>query len=240
MSPSSARRSSWLVPLLIVVVAAALVLTSVLLSRDGEESATEEVTSPGAEVVVPEEPTRLDMARHEEGDPLAVGPVDAPVTLVVYSDYQCPFCASWSVDTGPTMLEYAEEGELRLEFRDIVIFGEESERAAKAAYAAGLQGAYLEYHVALFPQGEKLPPRGLRDDGLAAKAAELGLDVDRFVADMQSEEVAAAVQRNVDEAAAIGAFSTPAFLLDGQPILGAQPTEVFVGELENALAATGS
>lgn len=63
----------------------------------------------------------------------------------------------------------------------------------------------------------------------------MGLDADRFAADLDSPEATAAVQRNIDEAAAIGAFSTPAFLLADSPILGAQPTEVFVGALEAAL-----
>ncbi len=241
MSSTSARSSRWLAPALIVLVAVALIVTSLLLTQRGDDANAEPApTAPVADVVAPEAPTTIDMARRTADDPLAVGPVDAPVTLVVYSDYQCPFCASWSADTGPVMLDYAERGDLRIEFRDIVIFGEESERAAHAAYAAGLQGHYLDYHHALFPDGEKLPPRGLRDEHLVAKAEELGLDVERFVADLDSQEVAAAVQRNVDEAAAIGAFSTPAFLLDEQPILGAQPTEVFVGALEHALDEAGA
>lgn len=235
MSSTTARRS-WLVPTVIVVVAAALVAVSLVLSRGGDdEPQGDATTSPVAEVVGPETPTTIDMARLEADDPLAVGPVDAPVTLVVYSDYQCPYCASWATDTGPVMLEYALAGDLRIEYRDIAIFGEESHRAALAAYAAGLQGHYLDYHHALFPGGDKLPPRGLRDPALIELAGEVGLDADRFAADLDSPEATAAVQRNIDEAAAIGAFSTPAFLLADSPILGAQPTEVFVGALEAAL-----
>ncbi|MCM3661372.1 thioredoxin domain-containing protein [Georgenia satyanarayanai] len=238
MSSSTGRRAPWLVPVLIVVVAALLVAASVLVSGRGRDTADDAGAgaTPAADVVMPEEPPQLDLARRETGDPLATGPVDAPVSLVVYSDYQCQFCAAWSADTSARMLEYAAAGDLRIEFRDIAIFGEESERAARAAYAAGLQGRYLDYQATLFPEGTNLPPRGLRDPELVAKAEELGLDVDRFTADLGSAEVAAAVQRNVDEAAAIGAFSTPAFLLDGRPLIGAQPTEVFVGAVEQALA----
>lgn len=240
MSSTTARRS-WLVPTVIVVVAAALVAVSLVLSRGGDdEPQGDATTSPVAEVVGPETPTTIDMARLDADDPLAVGPVDAPVTLVVYSDYQCPFCASWAADTGPVMLEYADAGDLRIEFRDIAVFGAESERAAQAAYAAGQQGRYLDFHGALFPDGQKLPPRGLRDEAFIGMAEDLGLDVERFTADLDSPEVAAAVQRNVDEAASIGAYSTPAFLLAEQPILGAQPTEVFVGALDEALAEAGA
>ncbi|WP_413452721.1 thioredoxin domain-containing protein [Georgenia phoenicis] len=240
MSSTPTRRAPWLVPVLIVVVAAVLVTVSVVLS--GREDAPEPAASPGpvADVVAPEEPPTIDLARLEAEDPLAAGPVDAPVSLIVYSDYQCPFCASWAADTAPVMLEYAEAGDLRVEFRDIAVFGEESHTAALAAYAAGLQDRYLDFHSALFPQGEKLPARGLTEEALVAKAGELGLDVERFTADLRSPEVAEAVQRNIDEAAAIGAFSTPAFLLAGQPILGAQPTEVFVTAVEQALSEAGA
>lgn len=257
-----AKSRSLLVPAVILLVAIALLVVSIMVTGGdddgGSESApdvTEEAGQGGtegqdgaggqdgdapAEVVAPEAPTTLDMARRAEQDPLAVGPVDAPVTLIVYSDYQCPFCASWSADTGPVMLEYAAAGDLRIEFRDIVVFGEESQTAARAAYAAGLQDRYLDFHDALFPGGEKLPARGLTEDAMIATAEELGLDVERFTADLGSPEVAAEVQRNVDEAAVIGAFSTPAFLVAGQPILGAQPTDVFVGAVEQALDEAGA
>lgn len=240
MSSASTRRAPWLIPAVIVLVAAGLVVASILVSGRGETDAPTPSSTPAADVVGPETPTTIDLARLEADDPLAVGPVDAPVSLIVYSDYQCPFCASWSADTGPVMLEYAAAGDLRIEFRDIVVFGEESQTAARAAYAAGLQDRYLDFHDALFPGGEKLPARGLTEDALIATAEELGLDVERFTADLGSPEVAAEVQRNVDEAAAIGVFSTPAFLLAGQPILGAQPTDVFVGAVERALDEAGA
>lgn len=229
MSSAPTPRSQRLVPVLILVVAVILVTVSIVLAGRGDDPQAEATDSPLV-VEHPDQPTTIDMARLEEGDPLAAGPVDAPVTLVLYSDYQCPFCASWSAETGPVMLEYAEAGALRIEYRDIAVFGPESERAALAAYAAGLQGQYLEYQAVLFESGEFTP------EALIATAEVVGLDVDQFISDLGSAEVAAAVQRNVDEAAAIGAFSTPAFLLAGQPILGAQPTDVFVGALEQALA----
>ncbi len=240
MSSASPKRSQRLVPVLIVVVAAILVTVSIMLSSREEDPNAGATDSPVAVVEHPEDAPTLDMARLEQDDPLAAGPVDAPVTLVVYSDFQCPFCATWAVDTAPVMLEYAEAGDLRIEYRDIAVFGPESERAALAAYAAGLQGRYQEYHDALFAGGEQRPAEGLSEESLIATAEELGLDADQFTADLGSADVAAAVQRNVDEAVEIGAFSTPAFLLAGQPILGAQPTDVFVDALEQALRESGA
>jgi protein-disulfide isomerase len=202
-----------------------------------DEGATDP-DGPAADVVEPEAPQTLEMARRDPADPLADGPVDAPVTLVVYSDYQCPFCALWSHETLPAMREYAAAGDLRIEWRDVNVFGVDSARAARAAYAAGLQGAFWEYHDSLFAEGEKPAADVLTDEGLAALAAELGLDAERFGADVASPEVGAAVQANADEGMSIGATSTPSFLVGGVPVVGAQPTEVFVAAVEDALART--
>lgn len=242
-SPSSPRRPAWLVPVLVALVAAVLVAVS-FVAGGGEDADAGASTQPGgttvegpvAEVVEPEQEALPDMARREPGDPMAAGPVDAPVSLVVYSDFQCPFCAMWSEQTQPTMLERAEAGDLRIEWRDINVFGEASLTSARAAYAAGLQDRYVDYHGALFEGGEKRPAGQLDEDSLIELAADLGLDTERFTADLRSEEVAAAVARNQEEAAALGVYSTPAFILGGTPILGAQPTEVFVETLDDALA----
>ncbi|WP_043497181.1 DsbA family protein [Georgenia sp. SUBG003] len=242
-SPSSARKPAWLVPVLVALVAAVLVAVS-LVARGGEDSDAGAAAEPRgttadgpvAEVVEPEQEALPDMARRDPADPMAVGPLDAPVSLVVYSDFQCPFCAMWSEQTQPTMLERAEAGDLRIEWRDINVFGQESLTSARAAYAAGLQDRYVEYHDALFEGGEKRPAGELDEESLIELAAELGLDTERFTADLRSEEVAAAVAHNQDEAASLGVYSTPAFLLGGTPILGAQPTEVFVETLDDALA----
>jgi protein-disulfide isomerase len=248
-------RRRWLVPVLIVVVAGLLIgasLTRSGASQDagspggaarpgtsptpgGGSGADQPTGGPAGEVVTPQTQPTLDMARRRPGDPLAVGPADAPVTLVVYSDFQCPFCAAWSHDTLPRMLSYAKAGDLRIEFRDVAVFGEPSLRAARAAYAAGLQGRYLAYHEALFAGGDKRSPAQLTDQALTDVAVSLGLDRERFVADLGSDRVRRAVQSTVDEAMRIGVFSTPAFLLDGKPILGAQPTQVFVDAVEAAL-----
>ena len=65
------------------------------------------------------------------------GAANAPVTVYEMSDFQCPFCAVWAKDTEPTMMEYADAGDLRIEWRDINAFGPVSVRAAQAAFAAG-------------------------------------------------------------------------------------------------------
>lgn len=245
---------SWLIPVL--VLAAAAVVIAVLLwpdddaqqSRAGQgpdqQSQTAEEDVP-ADVVNPDEyedPDQTDFSyveARDEQDPLAAGDVDAPVGLVVFSDYQCPFCAQWSAETLPVMLEYAEAGDLRIEWRDVNVFGEASERASRAAYAAAEQDAFWEYHDALFAGGETRSETDLGDEALREVAASLDLDLEQFDADFASEETRTAVAAHAELGVGLGAFSTPSFIMGGQPITGAQPTEVFVEAFETALAASG-
>lgn len=252
-TPAPARRPAWLVPVVVVLVAALLVVVSLLMNRDDETADAQPTptasATTGTEPTTPDEsaadtaepserePSGLpELARRDADDPTAVGPVDAPLALVVFSDYQCPFCAVWSQNTQPAMLAHAEAGDLRIEFRDINVFGPDSMRAAQGARAAGMQGAYLEFHDALFEGGEKRSADDLADAALVALADELGLDVARFEADLSSAEVESAVQADTDEAGSLGIFSTPAFLLGDTPILGAQPTEVFEDAFADELA----
>lgn len=234
------RRSAWVIPGLILLAAAGLMAVSAL--RGGGDpggGAGAAGTSSQSGAVAPSPTsspaTTLDMARRDPHDPLAAGPVDAPVVLVAYSDYQCPFCAMWVHDTEPAMMKLVAAGDLRIEWRDVNVYGPNSTRAAQAAYAAGLQGKFWEYHDSLYADGKKRDPSGLTQQALIALAASLGLDVPRFTTDFTSPAVAAAVQANADEAARIGVSSTPSFLIGGHPVIGAQPTAVFINAVRSAL-----
>lgn len=243
--PSRRRAVMWLVPVLIVGAAAFLVV----LSGGGDDTASSAGDGTTARPAADGQPSGApgeddaaelpDMARREPGDPLAMGEVDAPVALVVYSDYQCPFCALWVNDTQPTIVsDYVEAGIVRMEWRDLNVFGPKSTLAAQAAYAAGLQDGFWEYHDALYADGEPLPESDLTPSRLIDLSGQLGLDTERFATDLTSQEVVEAVQANADEGVALGAFSTPSFLINGQPLTGAQPVEVFERAIEAAHAAT--
>jgi protein-disulfide isomerase len=234
--------------LALIGVVAGTFLTVALLPDDAGTAAVQSPTRPPADgpapttgdgpaagATQPEAPTMPDVARRDPEDPLTAGPVDAPVVMTVYSDYQCPFCAVWSDRTLPELQSYVDAGQLRIEWRDANVFGPDSTRAAEGAYAAALQGRFWDFHHALVEGGEKPGPDEISEEGLVDLAGRLGLDVDRFAADLASPEVAAAVQANADEAAAIGAFSTPSFIVGSTPIVGAQPTEVFVAAIEEEL-----
>lgn len=192
---------------------------------------------PPTQVEGPQQPDAEQAEARDPEDLLAAGPVDAPVVLVVFSDYQCPFCAHWSHDTLPLMMEHAEAGDLRIEWRDVNVFGEVSERASRASYAAALQDSFWEYHEALYPEGQMRSEGELSEDALLALAVDLGLDGDQFTADMNSPETAAQIEENAQLGLDLGAYSTPSFLLGGEAIVGAQPTDIFTATFDAALAA---
>jgi protein-disulfide isomerase len=180
-------------------------------------------------------------ARRVPGDPLAQGDVDAPVVLVMWEDFQCPFCAKFAEETEPVLVDrFVEDGILRLEWRDFPYFGEQSVQAARAARAAGEQDAFWEFHDALYALG--FPPNSgqLTDDVLMGLARDLDLDVERFTATMQSQETLDAVTADFREGQQLGISGTPAFLLNGRPIMGAQPTDTFVAAIEQAAAEAGA
>ena len=230
---------------MVIGVAAVLIVFVVSLQFSPGRSAARETPpggNPTATAAPSEQAPRIDpstVERRDENDPLTAGSPDAPVGLVVFSDYQCGYCARWSAETLPAMREYVERGQLWIEWRDLNIFGASSERAARASYAAGLQGAFWEFHDALFPGGKTRSEAELGDDALVALAVNLGLDANRFTADMNAETTTAAIAANAELGHRLGASSTPAFLLAGTPIVGAQPTEVFVAAVEAALANRG-
>lgn len=246
-APTQNTHRRAVVPTLVIVVAVVLIVFVVFLQRgtapSAETPASPANTAPAtAETVAPpagEETAQPDLTaieRRDENDPLTAGSPDAPVGMVVFSDYQCGYCAKWSAETLPTMLEYAERGDLWIEWRDLNIFDEPSRRAARASYAAGLQDAFWPYHDQLYPEGKTRSADQLTDEALIALAGELELDTERFAVDMNAEDTVAAVAANEELGRRLGASSTPAFLLGGTPIVGAQPTEVFVEVIETALA----
>lgn len=234
------NRSRWLVPAIVITAALALILAVIVMSREDTTPAGNQASVQGPlPQAQPRQPDFSVVEARVEGDPVALGDVDAPVGLVVFSDYQCPYCAKWSTDTLPAMMEHVDNGDLRIEWRELNIFGAESERGARAAYAAGMQDRYLDYHHALFADGKQPDKTTLDDAALIALAGSLGLDTAQFTSDYHSPTTAQAVADNAQIGIAVGANSTPSFILGGQPIMGAQPTEYFEQAFDTALAERG-
>ena len=179
----------------------------------------------------------LDMPRRTEGDPLAKGDVDAEIVMTEWADYRCPFCSVFTEDTLPLLQPLIDDGTLRIEFRDLAIFGEDSINAAAGARAAGEQGLYWEFASALY---ESLPNQGhppVGDDVVTAIAEQVGVpDMDKFQADYTAPETRGAVEADSAEAQGFGISGTPAFLVGTEFISGAQPLEAFEQVIEQEIA----
>ncbi|MFJ9644568.1 DsbA family protein [Streptomyces sp. NPDC101206] len=176
------------------------------------------------------------LARRDGGDKLALGRADAPVVLIEYSDFRCGYCGKFARDTEPELIrKYVDDGTLRIEWRNFPIFGAESEAAAKAAWAAGQQDRFRQFHEAAYAPGAK--EKGFGEPRLLELAREAGVpDLERFRQDMNGEAAAAALEKDREEGYRIGVSSTPSFLVGGQPVAGAQPFGTFAAAIDRAAA----
>ncbi|MEV7253031.1 DsbA family protein [Streptomyces cyaneofuscatus] len=222
----------------VIVVAAGLLGFASYKATAPDSSSTDTSTAPAAEVSADPQagiyPELAKLARRDTGDKLAVGRADAPVVLIEYADFKCGYCGKFARDTEPELIkEYVEDGTLRIEWRNFPIFGEESENAARGAWAAGQQDRFWEFHAAAYAEGAK--EKGFGKDRVKALAQEAGVkDLARFMKDLDGEAARAAVAKDQEQAYGIGATSTPSFLINGRPIAGAQPKETFTRAIETA------
>lgn len=199
-------------------------------SGEGGESAEEQSLS--------EE--EVGLVRRDAKEVTARGDVDAPVVLIEYSDYRCPFCGAFARDTMPELKEeYIDSGKLRVEWRDFPVFGEESVKGAMAARAAGEQDKYWEYHDAMY---EDAPDRGhlkITDEKIMDWAEEVGVpDMEQFQKDLDDPELRKKIEADAQEARSqVGATGTPTFVIGDERIVGAQPTESFKNMIDEELAS---
>ena len=197
---------------------------------------------PDAEEQTPPEEVEefmLSLQRRDADDVMSVGDVDAPVVMIEYADYRCPYCARFHLDTRPELMSLVEDGTLRIEFRDLVIFDETSLMAAIGGRAAAEQGLLEEYQSAVFARSSEGRAELTRED-LVAMAEEVGVpDLEAFEASLEDPELAAKAQKDTSEARSLGVSSTPTFIVNTAVVQGAQDAGFFrnVIEQEKAKAA---
>lgn len=239
--PKSSRTPASKKPLIygagVVLAAAALGFVSYRATapdHSGSSSSSSSVADVTSEPDAGVYPELAKLARRDAGDKLAQGRVDAPVVLIEYADFKCGYCGKFARDTEPALVKkYVENGTLRIEWRNFPIFGAESEAAARAAWAAGQQGRFWQFHRAAYAEGVK--EKGFGKDRLKALAQQAGVaDLDRFARDADSSAASAAVGKDQEQGYGIGATSTPSFLINGRPIAGAQSMETFTQVIDAA------
>ena len=161
----------------------------------------------------------------------ATGPEDAPITIIEFSDYQCPFCRRWHQEVYQSLLA-AYPGKIKLVYRHLPLTSIHPDAfpAAEAAMCAGEQNAYWQYHEKLFAS------ELLGTEVYKQYAQELGLDVTTFEACITDHKYQQAIQEDSDFAVNLGVRSTPTFFVNGLAIVGAQPLEVFKQVIDKELA----
>ena len=171
-----------------------------------------------------------------------MGDPDAPVTIVEFSDYQCPFCLRYFQQTLPQLKkDYVETGKVRYVFKDFPItqIHPQAPKAAEAARCAGDQGRYWDMHDRLFSgQQEDWNNNPEAESIFKAYARELELDADAFDACLDSGKYADAVTANLNEGVRAGVTGTPTFFINGERLTGAQPYEAFQAIIDRKLSSS--
>ena len=258
-SPTPAQSTSNRAVVVILVVIAILlaVIAALLLqnvtSRHHRDAATASQTatsaSSGSATAVPE-PTpappvpdaqTLELIHSEpHRDPVdgpAKGKVDAPVVMVVYSDFACPYCTQFAQNVEPELTDLVDQGTLRIEWRDLAQISPTSPLAAQAGRAAAKQGRFWEFHDAVYAAADPQGHPEYTEDSLVAFAQKAGVaDIEQFRTDMNAAETVSAVTKDKNHAHSIGITGTP-FMIVGETFIGGYQDADYMKAVINSQAA---
>ena len=166
----------------------------------------------------------------EIGDSPSLGPQNARVTIVEYTDFQCPFCSKVQSTLKQILEKYPQD--VRKVFKQNPLsFHQDAPLAAEASLAAGAQGKFWEMKDILFNN-----QKSLKEADLIRYAQELGLNLEQFKSDLTTHKYKEQVERESKQAAALGATGTPAFFINGRYLSGARPLESFVQVIDEELS----
>lgn len=166
------------------------------------------------------------------------GPENAKVTLVEYSDFQCPACAAYYPLVKQIGAEY--ESRVKIEYRYFPLrrIHKNADVGAAAAEAAGLQGKFWEMHNMLFEKQTEWENSGSASDIMINYAKSLSLDIERFKSDMNSQTTKDQIEADLQSGLSSQVEGTPTFFLNGQKIQNPQSYEEFKKLIDEALAKT--
>jgi protein-disulfide isomerase len=182
----------------------------------------------GGDIKVLLDPPRqtIELTQH---DP-ASGPADAPVTIVEFSDFQCPYCSR--VNPTLTKLKATYGDKIRIVFKDFPLPNHaQAPKAAEAGHCAGEQNKYWEMHDRMFANQQALQVPQLKEHATA-----LGLEMPKFNECLDSGKYADAVKTDLAYGETLGVSSTPTLFVNGRPVVGAQPYEYFQSVIDEELA----
>jgi protein-disulfide isomerase len=231
--PTRPRRRPRYLRILTGTTAAAVVATVlIVVSLAPWESEAEGTPS---EFIIPT-PRPADMPR--QGTTL--GSPDAPLTIVEYSDFQCPFCRKASLEIVPQFeADYIATGKAKLTFKHFPIEGQESPGAAEATECAAEQNAFWEYHDMLYLNRRGVDVGTFVPDNLKIFAKELGLDTEKFNACLDEGKYRDKIVDDYNEAHRREVPGTPTFFVGQTMVVGAKPYSAFKAAIDDELARLG-
>lgn len=179
--------------------------------------------------VIPEADNKFSVQGNAMGDP------NAPVVIEEFSDFQCPYCRQFALQTMPLIIEnYVETGKVYFVYRTLGDWlGPESQLAAEGAYCAGDQGKFWQYHDALFANQGKV---SFSASNLLQMAEAMNLDMDAFASCVQDYTYREQVNQDLQEGLRAGVRGTPTFFINDKLLVGAQSFSAFQQVIETALS----
>lgn len=218
------KRSHFYSALTVLAFAAGVLLGYVVWGLDSAAGVNPTANqAPGAVVEAPVT-AQPEFKRYDipTGNSYAIGPADAPITIVEFSDYQCPFCRRWHDEVYGELLA-AYPGKIRLVYRHFPLSSihPDATSAAEAAMCAGEQDAYWPFHEKLFSS------EALGNSTYLQYAQDLGLNMSSFESCINDRKYQQAVDEDLNFAVDLGIRSTPTFFINGLAVVGAQPLNVF-------------
>lgn len=216
-----------------ILISAILISGSILYSNSGTKNAKSK-QDPKTEVAqIAQSPTtNQDDVLKINQDDVILGNPEAPVILIEYGDYECPFCEKFFTETEPLIRKnYIETGKVKMIYRDFPLPGHPyAQPAAEAANCAKDQNKFWAYHDIIFQKQKELP-----NVDYLKLANELGLNTEQFKQCLEAQKYKDKIKKDYEGGTIIGVNGTPTFFINGQKVVGAQPYSVFEKIIEEAL-----
>ena len=252
-TPAQSRGNRTTVIVLVVIAVILAVLAALLLqnvaSRHHNGAAAGRAATSASATAVPEPTPAPPVAdaqtlklihaetHRDPADAQAKGKVDAPVVMVIYSDFACPYCTQFAQKVEPELADLVDQGTLRIEWRDLAQISPTSPLAAQAGRAAAKQGRFWELHDAVYAAADPQGHPEYTEDSLVAFAKRAGVaDIEKFRSDMNAAETVNTVTEAKNHAHSIGITGTP-FMIVGETFISGFQDADYMKAVINSQAA---
>ena len=205
-------------------------------ARDGTLDAIATLNASNGQAAAQPSAQPVDPSAFTVRDTNRQGDKAAKISIVEFSDFQCPYCERFHTAIEPALIkQYVDTGKATFVYKHIAILGQESLWAAQASECAADQGKFWQFHDLLFDKQNGENQGAFNKDKLLGFAQELKLDMTKFEPCLNQDQTADRVRADSQEGQKAGVRGTPTFFINGKPLVGAQPIEAFQTAIESAL-----